>query len=192
MLLSLLLLCAQVHAETILLDESVATAQEKWTSMETQYKGELTDQQRFVAHFINDAISMADEDDIVLFQLISECNSLEGYISLIGNGVFYTCAPFSDETTVLSKAEATLKGAGIDLPDCVFAQHYANGPYKHTDCWKVIYGHFEDVDYGDGWIENEAIVDYTLYFCGDDYHLVAMIANEYLDADSPDTFYLLY
>lgn len=190
--LVLMLLCGVACAEPVGDENLILAAQDKWEVLERTYREELTEQQRFVAHFIFDGIGMAhEEEDTELFDAIEACDSLESFVALLGEGVFYPGDPFLDESAVLEKADEILKAAAIERPSCVFAQHFPNGPFKQTDCWNVLYGHYTEVDYGDGWIENEPRVDYTIYFCGEKLQLVACIATEYIDPEE-DAFPLLY
>lgn len=152
-------------------ESAMWSAIDYWDLLTERYDDQLTNQQKFVAHYyFTDAIQNAHEGNFAMIDTINACDSLEDYVRILNDGVIYPDTPCVPEPEILKKVSEIFQAAGIQQPEHIFVLHLCSESRGHA--WEISCGHLGLRTYENGDEFIEPFIDYKLTIEGEDQHLV--------------------
>ena len=141
------------------IEEEIFTNQQKWETLLAEHYYALSEQERFVANSLHDAIGYATSESTELFLTLSKATTLGDMKALIGSGYFdVSNLKYEDSKGILGMAQDVLSAANLDIPPCYFVQHFKIGMYNREEGWHCYLGYMT---------AEEPVFEYELYFSGD-------------------------
>lgn len=147
-------------------EERLVEAQCQWKALVNRYGTDLSDQERYALHCIFDGIGMATNTEVI--DVLDGVNGADAFKEIINGGFFdashYPIEDSSAFERVADTARNVLRAANLEIPPCMFLQHFDIGMYRREEGWYCELGHME---------ESEPVCDYLLYFSGDDIEMMS-------------------